>query len=114
MGLILWIDENAFATSLIEKACKKKGQAFYSVSNVIDFAYLVTDLRPSVIVVDALTALGNLERFKAQYEETQHFNSLPVIVLGSGLEFLKPRGELKRPIDPFKVTEEIQKILSNH
>ena len=44
MGLVLWIDQNTFASSLVEKVFKQKGLAFYTIPHARDFLYLVEDL----------------------------------------------------------------------
>ena len=111
MGLVLWIDKNEFSTGLIEKVFKKKGLPFYGLNNVQDFDYLVEDLKPQVIVLDALTAVEGLEDFKRQYEK---FTSIPFILLGSSgeLDFIAHKlGELKKPLDPFKISGQIQHLL---
>lgn len=111
MGLVLWIDQNTFASSLVEKVFKKKGLPFYTISSVNDFLYLINDLNPEVVVIDSLTVLENLGPFKAQYNSMR---KLPVITIDhkSDLDFLENRiGEIKRPFDPFKVPEIISNFL---
>lgn len=114
MGLVLWIDKNTFATGLIEKVFKKKDLPFYALSSAEDFAYLVDDLRPAIVVIDASTALESIELFKSQYQQTHAFNGVPVIVIEDlpELEFVDKRAVLRRPFDPFKIPELIQKSLS--
>lgn len=111
MGLVLWIDQNTFASSLVEKVYKKKGLPFYTISSVNDFLYLINDLNPEVIVLDSMTVLKNLETFKTQYNSMK---KLPIITIGheNGLDFLENRiGEIRRPFDPFKVPELISNLL---
>lgn len=111
MGLVLWIDQNTFASSLVEKVFKKKGLPFYTISSVNDFLYLIEDLNPEVVVIDSATALDNLEAFKGQYNSMK---KLPVITIDhkSGMDFLENRiGEIKRPFDPFKMPEIISNFL---
>ena len=111
MGLVLWIDQNTFATSLLEKVFKKKGLPFYTVPNAKDFAYLVEDLKPELIVLDTKTALDDLEAFKTQYESIKH---LPFILLepNGELTFIsKNIGAIKRPFDPFQIPEILNQIL---
>lgn len=117
MGLVLWIDENTFASSLFEKAFKKEGKNFYTLASAQDFAYLVSDLDPEVIVIDAGTALKSKESLLAKLASTQDFNGRPIIIIDPrpGLEFIKHKiGEIQRPIDPFKLSVLIEKILKNH
>jgi DNA-binding NtrC family response regulator len=116
MGLVLWIDENTFATGLIEKVFKKKDLKIYTVSNVLDFSYLISDLAPSVIVLDGKTGAKDIPALKSQYESSQKFQNTPVVFIDreEGLDFIEGVvGELKRPLDPFKVPQEIEKILKN-
>jgi DNA-binding NtrC family response regulator len=114
MGLVLWIDENTFATGLIEKVFNKRDLKFYTISNVSDFGYLVEDLRPEVIVLDSKTGLKDLEALKRQYKETKQFLDIPVILIDPSpeLDFIQKRvGEIQRAIDPFKTPELLEKIL---
>jgi hypothetical protein len=102
--LILWIDRNDFSRKLFEKIFKDQGFQFYGLSKVDDFAYLISDLDPSLIIVDSDTALEEIEVFKSQYLSTQCFLGKPVIIidLKPGLEFISPMaGEIKKPIDAF-------------
>lgn len=108
MGLIFWIDENTFATSLVEKALKSQGMDFYTVANARDFAYLIQDLKPAFVVVNSATALKNIEAFQRQYEETQGFFGSPVVILGDTEPFsfvTNPIRKLERPFDPFKLKD---------
>jgi PleD family two-component response regulator len=115
MSTVLWIDQNTFASSLIEKVFKKKNLPFYSVASVEDFSYIVNDLSPKVIVVDGATVEANPEAFKAQYMESLKMQQTPFIFLevSNDLSYIKEkRGEIKRPFDPFNIPDEIDKILS--
>jgi len=112
-GLVLWIDGNEFSTKLVEKVFKQNGLSFYALSSVSDFAYLIEDLSPSLIVVDAQTALNDKERFLAQYQATQGFKSIPVVIIDpvAGLEFLESRvGQILRPFDPFSIPKQLGKL----
>lgn len=116
MGLILWIDGNTFATELIEKVFKKKKLEFYSLPVASDFAYLISDLNPEVLVLDAQTALNALNEVKLQYEKTSGFYGKPVIILNprAGLDFIKNQiGVLNRPLDPFDMDSKIKKMLNS-
>jgi DNA-binding NtrC family response regulator len=111
VGLVLWIDQNTFATGLLEKVFKKKALPFYTIPNAQDFVYLVEDLNPVVIVLDTKTAMDNLEAFKAQYESIK---DLPFILIDhrDELSFIsKVVGSIKRPFDPFQVPAILNQIL---
>lgn len=115
MGLILWIDQNTFATGLLEKVFKKKNLEFYTVSAAADFSYLVDDLSPELIVLDAQTAVSALEAFKQQYQASEKLRTLPVILIEDApeLDFMgNVIGKLQRPFDPFKIPEKLQQIIS--
>lgn len=117
VGLILWIDENKFVTDLLEKVFKKKNISFYSLNNAKDFLYIVSDLRPSMIVIDSETALKHKTELKLQLDQSDLLRSLPWVILGesSELSFLPNRsGEIKRPFDPFLIPELIEKIVKSH
>lgn len=115
MGLVLWIDKNDVATGLIEQVFKSRNLSFYSLKNVSDFSYLINDLRPEVIVLDCDTALDDLETFKLQYETSELMRSTSFILINKrpGFEFiLKKMGSLHRPLDPFKIPEQLKNILN--
>ena len=116
MGLILWIDQNTFATSLLEKVFKKKDLPFYTLPNASDFTYLVEDLNPILIVMDTKTALSHLESFKAQYQTSQKLQSLPFVWVdgqSQDLDFVKNVvGKIERPFDPFEIPETLRKFLN--
>ena len=114
MGLVLWIDQNTFATSLIERVFKKHGLGFYSLASAKDFAYLVDDLKPEVIVLDFSTATKDLEILRKEYLESSILQQSAFIFLDGheGLEFIQNnRGQIQRPIDPFKIPALLQKML---
>jgi hypothetical protein len=114
MGLVLWIDRNELAMGLIEKVFKGKGLQFYGLKNALDFAYLIEDLRPSLIVLESATVLSNLVEFRNQYEQTQEFLGAPIIIVGqkNELAFLNNVvAELQLPIDPFKLPDTLNQYL---
>lgn len=116
MGLVLWIDQNTFSTSLLEKVFKTQKLEFYTIGSAKDFSYLVDDLRPQVLVLDAATVVSELESFKLQYEASEALKTLPVILIESreeGLGFLaNVVGKIERPFDPFQIPEKLKQILS--
>jgi len=115
MGLILWIDANTFATSLLDKVFKTQGGAFYSLGSVDDFSYIVEDLKPVAIVLDYSTFKKNADRFYQQLESSELMKVTPFILLDDPEKELKLNniiGYLKRPFDPFEIPAEIQKIIS--
>lgn len=112
MGLIFWIDENTFATSLIERALKGQGIDFYTVKDAKDFLYLIHDLRPQIIVIDSQTAQKDKDVFKKQFEDSQSFLGAKLVIINDNgvLDFLGEAHHLNRPIDPFKLKEFFSKI----
>lgn len=115
MGLVLWIDQNAFASNLIEKVFKKKGLGFYTIPHARDFSYLVDDLNPGLIVMDSATIRADLEVFRNQYEASEKLRNTPTIAIGgwAGLEFIMmKKGELPRTLDPFQVPEMLKNLLN--
>lgn len=115
MGLVLWIDQNTFASSLLEKVFKRKNLPFYTLETAADFAFLVDDLKPSLLVLDHSTAIASLEKLKAQFGASSSLRNLPVIFIdgSSDLDFIEKRvGELKRPFDPFEIPEVISKMFA--
>ena len=117
MGLVLWIDQNTFATALLEKVFKTQKLEFYTIANAKDFSYLVDDLKPQVLVLDASTVAAELDSFKRQYEASEALKKLPVILIEGSeeLSFLgNVIGKLERPFDPFQIPEKIQQFLSEN
>ena len=110
MGLVLWIDQNTFATGLLEKVFKKKGLPFYTLNSVDDFLYLVEDIKPQLIVLDAHTANLNMDAFKKQYE-SKTLNELPFVLVDAddNFQFIgNVVGKINRPFDPFKIPETLK------
>lgn len=116
LGLVLWIDENKFATELLEKVFKQKDLPFYTLDNVRDFSFIVEDLKPEIIVLDAATALRNKDLFKLQFEASSLLKETPFVLIGndSELSFLKKLGEISRPFDPFTIPEVLEKLKNCH
>lgn len=115
MGLILWIDHNSFATGLIERVFKKRNLPFYTLESVDDFSYLVDDLGPALIVLDGETLARNPEAFQKQYQASIKMQGIPFILLEEcgDMSFIKNRvGEIKKPLDPFEIPDQIQKMMS--
>jgi DNA-binding NtrC family response regulator len=107
-ALILWVDKNTFATTLLEDIFKKRNISFYTINSVENFSYLVEDLKPSLMVLDSQTALENLEKLKLQYDSSEALRNLPVLVIDDQghLDFIhNKRGTLGRPFDPFKIPD---------
>jgi hypothetical protein len=114
MGLTFWIDQNTFAAGLIERVFEQRGLPFYRISDVKDFAYLIEDLKPRVVVLDQATGLADVEGVQRALATSPVLQRTPVVVLGDwqGLEFLPQRSaRLPRQLDPFRVPEELQKLL---
>lgn len=113
MGLIFWIDENTFATSLAKKTLEAQGVDFYTIDNAKDFAYLIKDLKPQTIVIESGTVLKDLALFKDQYESTDKFQGAKIVVIHSvpELNFLENvAGTLELPFNPFNLKEFFSKI----
>jgi hypothetical protein len=108
MGLILWIDENTFATGLLEKVFKSRNLPFYTLVEPKDFLYLLDDLKPELLVLDAVTVRKGEDSFLRLYEQSELLRSLPVVVIGAeeDLPFLKNKiGSIARPFDPFQIPD---------
>lgn len=107
MGLVLWIDQNTFATGLLEKVFKKKNLPFYTLESVDDFLYLIEDIKPKLIVLDRQTFRANPEAFKRQYQ-SEVLKSLPFVLIDpdESLGFIATVvGQIRKPFDPFKIPE---------
>ncbi len=114
MGLTLWIDKNELLGPFLEKIFKKQNRGFYLCPNARDFAYLVEDLRPSLIVLDRETGLLDLEVLKAQYEGSSTMRDTAFVVIGEweGLEFIQNKlGRLPRKLDPFEVPKLVEELV---
>jgi DNA-binding NtrC family response regulator len=117
VGLVLWIDSNTFATGLLEKVFKRQGLPFYTLESAADFSYLVEDLKPELLVLDAKTGLDHLDALKNQFEKSEMMRSLPVIFVDPlpGLDFIENKiGQISRPFDPFKIPETLQNICKSN
>lgn len=114
MGLVLWIDQNTFASDLLQKVFKQKNLSFYTLTSVDDFLYLVEDLKPQIIVLDTVTYQSNKEAFTQQYKASTVLQQTPTVLLDNdgSLDFIENQiGSLKRPFDPFKIPEQLKQML---
>lgn len=117
VGHVFWIDQNAFATALVEKVFQKKNIPFYSFKDLENLSYLIDDLKPSVIVLDSETALSQLEKLKCIYTSSGDFRGVPVVFLNSRpeLSFISNRlGDIQKPFEPFRMPETLQNLLDLH
>lgn len=112
MELVFWIDQNTFASKLLEKVFKKQNLGFYTLETARDFSYLVVDLKPTMIVLDEKTALESLEELKNQLQKTPEMQNLPYVIVGKTEEFsfLNVVGSIERPFDPYKIPELLKKF----
>ena len=114
MGLILWIDQNTFATTLIERVYKRNNEPFYTLPSVEGFSYLVDDLNPVLIVLERDTYAKNPKAFKDQYLASEKMQATPFIILGSREEFgfiKNILGEIQKPLDPFNLPRVLKTML---
>lgn len=114
MGLILWIDQNTFAASLLEKVFKKKDLPFYTMNSAKDFSYLVIDLKPTMIVLDVETAQSSIVELRKQVAETPELKTMPFVTIGKSTEFdfLNVVGSIPRSFDPYKIPEILNHLRS--
>lgn len=113
--LVLWIDQNTFATALLEKVFKKKNLPFYTLSSLSDFSYLVDDMNPKLIVLDSKTAIRDLDQFMTQFKSSVSLSQIPFVLIDDSgdLPFIKNViGKLNRPFDPFDVPQILEKFLA--
>jgi hypothetical protein len=116
MKLILWIDEKELNLKLFDKIFQNQGHKFYGLNSVLDFSYLIKDLSPSVIVIDSKTVIKNLDRFTAQFVETNEFEGVPLVVIDHvpELNFLGSRYlNLTTPLNPFELPSKIEAYLKS-
>ncbi|HXH32472.1 MAG TPA: hypothetical protein VNJ01_16855 [Bacteriovoracaceae bacterium] len=117
MGLVLWIDQNTFVSDLVERVFKQENLPFYSLGEFEDFTYLIDDLKPTVIVLDLVTAVAHAEVLGKQYHACEALRSTPVITIGSGdpPEFVKViSGKIDKPFNPFELPKRIAEILKTN
>ncbi len=84
---------------------------FYHLAQVKDFSYLIDDLKPVLIVLDAATALKDLEAFKQQYQQSTAMRKTPVVIMGEwdDLDFIDiKQGKLERKFDPFTIPDKLK------
>lgn len=117
MGLVLWIDQNTVSASLVERVFKRRGLAFYSLTKIDHFSYLIEDLRPSVIVLDGATFRDHQELILSQYQASSLMQELPVVLLEpqENMDWIKNKlGSISKPFDPFQIPDLLARILSTN
>lgn len=60
---IIFINESKFVCDFVESLCKFKDLACFCLSDTSDFAYLIDDLKPQLVVVDNNVYLGAEDLF---------------------------------------------------
>jgi DNA-binding NtrC family response regulator len=110
--MIFWIDQNNFTNQLLEKVFKKAELPLYTLTSVRDFSYLVSDLRPAVIVIDFSTYELDTQAFVKQLESNPDIKKTSFIIIGDGqISGINIVGRLTRPFDPFEIPKKITEIL---
>lgn len=114
-SMVFWIDQNNFSNQLLEKVFKKAEYSFYTLTSLNDFSYLVSDLKPQVIVLDFETFLNGKEAFLLQFKENSSLQKTPFIILGEGdIPEITILGRVAKPFDPFEIPSKIAEFLKNH
>lgn len=117
MGLVLWIDENALSASLVERVFKRRGLAFYSLTKIDHFSYLIDDLRPALIVLDGATFAAHRELIVSQYQASEFMQQVPMVLLApqENMDWIKNKmGTIPKPFDPFEIPQIITRILGTN
>ena len=113
--MVFWIDENNFSNQLLEKVFKKAELSFYTLTSLNDFSYLISDLKPEVIVLDYATFLKGKEAFILQLNKNPQLQQTPFIILGEGnIPEVTVIGRLAKPFDPFEIPNKIAEFLRVH
>lgn len=113
--MIFWIDHNNFSNKLLEKVFKKAQISFYTIETVSNFAYLINDLKPQVIVLDFQTFEKDKHLFQEQIFHNPCLQSTPFIIIGNGeVPNISIIGRISRPFDPFDIPDKIRDFLKGH
>ncbi len=82
---------------------KDKHIPFYTHAEAKDFAFLIDDLKPVLIVLDQKTAQENLPLFKQEFEKSVLMKTIPCVVIGTwdDLDFIpKKHAQIELPLKP--------------
>ncbi|MFZ4712390.1 MAG: hypothetical protein ACOYL6_01645 [Bacteriovoracaceae bacterium] len=109
---IFFISANEFLALTIKEALKKQGVDCYTLTSSKDCFYLLEDLKPQIIFMDAPLYLTESESLFLGMKERKI--EIPLILAGTEDEKAKVMngaflGFLIKPLAPFKIKENLEK-----
>lgn len=105
---VIWIDQTKFICKLVEDLLKERGVACHTLESLSDFSYLLTDLRPELLICDLKTINQDLGQFKNQVKD---YNG-KVVTTASLADYerfndFKFFGLIEKPLDVEKLYDQI-------
>jgi DNA-binding response OmpR family regulator len=112
---VFLIDSNPMITDWLQRQAKARGDQFYALATLAEAAYFIHDMKPDVLVLDGKTVQRDHEKFLAALNEYSEIKQLPTLGLGESLPewtgALNLKGHIKKPLDPSRFHEQVEKLL---
>jgi DNA-binding NtrC family response regulator len=114
---IFFASKNEFLSLALREAMKKQALDCYTLVSTKDCFYLIEDLKPQVFVIDAELFFEEETIFlQGLREKNIH---VPLILCGSLQDWEKVSttiflGHLQKPLAPFQVKDQLEKIYLPH
>ena len=111
---VFWIDKNKLITGLLEEFAKKANKKLYTLNSLNDAPFLIHDLKPDVVVIDAATFKESSSELQAPI--LQALTDLSVVITGEEFNSflklnLKVIGHLPKPLDIALALETVQSMV---
>ncbi len=116
---VFWIDSSKFVTDVVSATLREENITCYTHGSADNFHFILEDMRPEVLVVDASTLGENTQVFFKTLESGVESSKIPVVLLGNEEELQtlskkyksQIKGIIKKPLAPMALTNELKKIL---
>ena len=69
---IVYINEIKFVCDVVENLCENNDIACFTLQEVLDFTYLINDLKPSIVIIDEKLYSKEAQKFWSEVEAADH------------------------------------------
>lgn len=109
LSQIIYFNKIKFVCKVVENACKAEGISCYSLDEVCDFAFLVNDLEPQLIVINQPTLEFYGEKF-FKYINNCDFSSKIVLMTDLSNPVQGVDAFLPLDLEPVRFIEDLKQI----
>ncbi len=84
---IFYINKTKFVCDFVENLCKSNGLSCFTLTETSDFSYLITDLKPKLVIIDKSALDENSDQFWSGLKESEHSGYKTMLVGDSNDSF---------------------------